>query len=137
MVAADTDAAVLNSGLLWESSNPSRLLTRVLDVRYPKSWPGLATACERFGRVDILVNSAGITGARRDSGLNPDSDVHNGSGIEGIDPEISRNVLSVNLSGTVFGIQAVMRLMKKAGGGSIVNIASISGVIGNARTTAY
>jgi NADP-dependent 3-hydroxy acid dehydrogenase YdfG len=65
-----------------------------------------------LGGVDILVNSAGI--------LLPDK-------FEKMKPGDLKKMLDVNLFGTVYAMQAVLPLMRKAGRGSIVNIASLAG----------
>jgi NAD(P)-dependent dehydrogenase (short-subunit alcohol dehydrogenase family) len=74
------------------------------------------------GRIDILVNAAGT--------------------IQKIDPlvvslEEWERVLRVNLTGTFFCCQAAGRIMREQGGGSIVNIASLTGYIGLSEVTAY
>lgn len=75
-----------------------------------------------FGRVDILVNNAGIT---RDTFLVRMSD------------EDWDSVLSINLKGTFLFCRAVAKPMIKQKGGTIVNIASVIGLIGNAGQCNY
>lgn len=74
------------------------------------------------GRIDVLVNSAGI----REIG-----DVYTMATDEW------DNVIAVNLSGTFYCCQAVARRMRESGGGAIVNISSVAGLIGIARRPAY
>jgi NAD(P)-dependent dehydrogenase (short-subunit alcohol dehydrogenase family) len=76
----------------------------------------------QFGRIDILVNSAG-TGKRVPS-------------LEMSDQDWNR-VLDVNLKGTWFACQMVGRVMKEQEKGRIINIASLAGFVGNYETTAY
>ena len=71
---------------------------------------------EEFGKVDIMVNNAGIT---RDGLL-----------LTMEDKEWDQ-VINVNLKGTFIGIQAVARSMVRARYGRIVNMASVAGVMGN------
>ena len=80
------------------------------------------TALERFGRIDILINNAGIT---RDKLLLRMSD------------EDWDAVLGVNLRGTFLCTRAVIRPMAKQKSGKIVNIASVVGTMGNAGQANY
>jgi NAD(P)-dependent dehydrogenase (short-subunit alcohol dehydrogenase family) len=74
-------------------------------------------AIETYGGLDILVNSAGITasGARKD-GASPE--------------EVWARVIAVNLTGTYLVTRYAVREMEQSGGGSIINIASINGLVG-------
>jgi 3alpha(or 20beta)-hydroxysteroid dehydrogenase len=94
-----------------------------LDVTQPEDWERVvATAVEVFGGVDILVNNAGIINV----GL-----------IE--DYELSEwyRILDVNLTGVFLGIRAVVKPMKQAGRGSIINISSIEGMAGTIACHGY
>ncbi|MFZ5952822.1 MAG: 3-oxoacyl-[acyl-carrier-protein] reductase [Candidatus Rifleibacteriota bacterium] len=82
----------------------------------------VAAAIEKFGRVDVLVNNAGIT---RD-GL-----------VMRMDENAWDLVLKVNLKGTFLMSKAVVRPMLKQKSGSIVNIASVIGLMGNAGQANY
>ena len=77
---------------------------------------------ENWGRIDILVNNAGIT---RDTLI-----------LRLKDEEWQR-VLDVNLTGTFNGCRAAAKYMARQRGGSIVNIASVVGLIGNAGQANY
>jgi NAD(P)-dependent dehydrogenase (short-subunit alcohol dehydrogenase family) len=68
---------------------------------------------ERFGRIDILVNNAGASPAM-------------GSVLE-CEERLWDTIMNLNLKGVYFVSQAVARVMKKQGGGKIINIASIDG----------
>jgi len=82
-----------------------------LDVTNDKDWAATVAAAEdAFGPVSVLINNAGI--AR--FGV-----------IEETEPAAWRQVIDINLTGTYLGIRAVVPSMRKAGGGAIVNIASI------------
>lgn len=82
----------------------------------------VAGAVDRFGRLDILVNSAGV------GALEP-SDT--------LSPESWRRTQAINLDGTFFMCQAAIRHMLPAGGGAIVNVASIHGHVGFGAHAAY
>ena len=79
-------------------------------------------AVAAFGRLDILVNSAGV-------------------GTKGnIETETLadwRRTQAVNVEGTFMGCREAVRAMKETGGGSIVNLSSVAGIIGDAQTIAY
>jgi len=73
-------------------------------------------ALETYGHIDFLINNAGLA---RES---PATEISEADW---------RDIIDVNLSGTFFCCQAVGRHMIENGGGSIVNIASISGLVAN------
>lgn len=78
---------------------------------------------ERDGRIDILVNSVGVEGVR--------SEVADHSLAE------FRRIMDVNLTATFITCKYVVRVMKQAGYGRIVNLSSTSGKDGNAMGVAY
>lgn len=80
------------------------------------------TIIEKFGRIDILINNAGITRDKL---------------ILRMTEEDWDAVLNVNLKGTFNCTKAVIRHMSKQKGGKIVNIASVSGEMGNAGQANY
>ena len=82
----------------------------------------IAAALETFGRIDILVNSAGIT---RDDLLMRMTD------------QAWHDVLQTNLSGAFYATRAVLRPMLRARKGRIVNISSVAGQAGNAGQANY
>jgi 3-oxoacyl-[acyl-carrier protein] reductase len=93
------------------------------DVSSPESVKAaVGQALEAFGAIDVLVNNAGIT---RDSLM-----------IRLTEDDWD-SVLAVNLKGAFLMTKAVARPMMKARSGSIVNIASVSGLIGNAGQANY
>ncbi len=77
----------------------------------------IAKAVEAFGKIDILVNNAGVL----DSGLKPIDRV--------LDEDIDR-VIDTNAKGTMYCTRAASKAMLETGGGSIVNVASVAGVMG-------
>jgi NAD(P)-dependent dehydrogenase (short-subunit alcohol dehydrogenase family) len=92
---------------------------RHLDVTDPAGWHALVADCERL---DVLVNNAGI--------------IHVAPLVEET-LEAWNRLLAVNATGTLLGMQAAIPAMKAAGGGSIINVASIFGVTGSEGYVAY
>ena len=91
-----------------------------LDVTNEDSWRNAVdTTVAQFGKVDILVNNAGIAVA--------------GAGDEAT-VEAWDRLMDVNAKGVFLGTRAVVPEMRKAGGGSIINISSVSGMIGQETT---
>lgn len=93
------------------------------DVSKRASWVDFTTAAvSAFGRIDVLVNNAGILRA---------------CGIADISVEEYMQVIEVNQIGPLLGMQAVLPAMIESGGGSIVNISSVVGLTGAAGLVAY
>lgn len=93
------------------------------DVTSESRWREvLAEVVRCHGRLDVLVNNAGV-GA--------------GTDLENSDLAHWRFVHAVNLEAVFMGTQNAIRQMKLNGGGSIVNISSIEGIIGDPRSAAY
>jgi len=82
----------------------------------------VATAIEKFGRLDFLFNNAGIGSF----GETPD-----------LDPEQWRRVIEVDLHSVFYGCRAAIPHLRTAGGGAIVNTASISGLGADYGFSAY
>lgn len=94
-----------------------------MDVSLEADWERiLATALNRFGRVDGLVNNAGVQAA---------------SPIAKIRQEDIDRLYRINQLGPILGIKHVVPAMRAAGGGSIVNIGSPAGVKGLPMLAAY
>ena len=94
-----------------------------LDITEEEEWISvLDETVKRFGRLDILVNSAGMV-------LIAD--------VEQITLEDWRKVHAVNLDGTFLGCKHGVRVMKEFGAGSIINLSSVSGMIGGFNLAAY
>ncbi|MDQ8708047.1 glucose 1-dehydrogenase [Streptomyces sp. LHD-70] len=94
-----------------------------LDVTSEDEWQRAAEfAVAEFGRIDGLVNNAGIS---------------TGQPLETETVEHFRQVLDINLTGVFIGMKTVIPGMKANGGGSIVNISSAAGLMGLALTSSY
>jgi NAD(P)-dependent dehydrogenase (short-subunit alcohol dehydrogenase family) len=87
-----------------------------LDVTDEGDWDrAVARTVEHFGKLDILVNNAGVGG---------------GSRIEDTTVKEWDHVMDVNAKGVFLGTRAVIPAMRRAGGGSIINISSQLGLVG-------
>ena len=87
-----------------------------LDVTSEGEWDAATKAAlSAFGKLDVLVNNAGISGTY-------DPDMLSSAAWD--------NVMAVNAKGVFLGMKYAIPLMKQAGGGAIVNISSISGFVG-------
>ncbi|GAB7146225.1 glucose 1-dehydrogenase [Mycobacterium riyadhense] len=87
-----------------------------LDVTQPDQWDAaVATATGEFGKLDVLVNNAGIVALGQ---------------LKNFDLAKWQKVIDVNLTGTFLGMRAAVDSMTEAGSGSIINVSSIEGLRG-------
>jgi NAD(P)-dependent dehydrogenase (short-subunit alcohol dehydrogenase family) len=87
-----------------------------LDVTKEAEWEAaIKTTVAAFGKLDILVNDAGISGSNVD---------------DLFDTGAWERIMGINATGTFLGMKHAIPAMRAAGGGAIVNISSISGVTG-------
>jgi len=97
-------------------------IDHALDVTREADWQKVLGEIERgHGRIDGLVNAAGIALL---------------GSVEDTDYASWRRVLAVNLDGTFLGCKYAMALLKRRGG-SIVNLSSVSGIVGGHNLAAY
>ena len=93
------------------------------DVSVPADWDHIfATAGERFSGLDIMVNVAGVTLMGT---------------VEDMDVEIWDRTMGINLRSCFLGCQGAIKLMKDDGGGSIINMASVSSFKAQPELVAY
>jgi NAD(P)-dependent dehydrogenase (short-subunit alcohol dehydrogenase family) len=93
-----------------------------LDVTREADWrAAVATAVQTYGKLNVLVNNAGILFRAR---------------IEDTSEADWDRIMSVNVKGVFLGTKAVLAAMRQAGGGSIVNISSTAGLVGSPGGTA-
>ena len=94
-----------------------------LDVTKEADWQrAVAATVTRFGRLDILVNNAGIDGSET---------------VEDTDEELWDRMLQINAKGVFLGTKQAIPEMRNAGGGSIINISSVVGLVGDSGSAAY
>lgn len=94
-----------------------------LDVTSEEAWKNaVETTVAHFGKLDVLVNNAGVAGA---------------CPIEETSLDEYRRVTEINQTGVFLGIREAIKPMVAAGGGSIINISSIDGLIGMANVLPY
>jgi 3alpha(or 20beta)-hydroxysteroid dehydrogenase len=91
----------------------------LLDVRDASAW---AAVVDRSCGLDVLVNNAGIVEL---------------GGVAEMDEASFRRLLDVNAVGVFLGMKAVVPSMRERGGGSIVNVSSVAGLVGNPHSIGY
>jgi 3(or 17)beta-hydroxysteroid dehydrogenase len=119
VVATDRDPRVVEVGAALGAPH----VGAVLDVTDEAAWPRvIEETVARAGRLDILVNSAGI-------GVLGD--------IEQATLKDFRLMYAVNVEGVFLGCRAAVTAMKATGGGSIVNISSVAGLVADPNLAGY
>ena len=94
-----------------------------LDVTDEEDWrKAIGAAVSNFGKLDVLVNNAGIWRRGR---------------VEDTTVEDWDTIMDVNAKGVFLGTKLAIPEMRKAGGGSIINISSTAGLVGGPRSSAY
>ena len=115
VLCADLDEATVAETVALIRANGGEALARQTDVSDPRAVDAMiANAVEQFGGLDVLVNNAGVN-------------------IPGVLHEVTDEVidrtLAVNVKGQIYGCRAAIPHMLTGGGGSIINIASVNGIV--------
>lgn len=93
------------------------------DVTSEDAWKSvIAEAVKTYGKVDVLVNNAGVSSPKT---------------IANMEMDEWNKIMDINLNGCIIGMKYVIPEMQKAGEGSIINISSIGGIVGMAGTSLY
>lgn len=125
VVATDVQIEKLQSVVREINDRGGEAIALQQDVASEEEWINVVKAALiTFGKVNVLVNNAGISGDLSAKAENTD--------IEEWD-----KVMDINLKGVFLGMKHVIPEMKKCAGGSIINISSIAGLVGSAGPTAY
>jgi 3alpha(or 20beta)-hydroxysteroid dehydrogenase len=96
----------------WLEGLGSAAMFQIHDVRQREQWDAVVAAgIARYGRIDVLINNAGIAG--HDS-------------VATMTPARLQGYIDTNVVGALHGMQTVLPVMREQGGGAIVNIGSIS-----------
>lgn len=119
------EGAAVVAGILGESQRAAAggLDAQLLDVREEADWDRvLAHVTSAHGGLDVLVNDAGV---------------HRTGTAEATTREVWDAVMEVNLFGTFLGCRKAIPLLRRRGGGAIVNLSSIAGHRGVPGQVAY
>lgn len=123
VVAADIQQEKLKTWVQEANEKGLKINYIQHDVTNEASWGGVINkTLSLYGRIDVLVNNAGIFPGFFD--------------CEKTSKELWDKVIAVNLTGPFLGCKACIPHMRKSGGGSIINVASIAGLVGG-NGTAY
>ena len=123
VVLCDIDVETCGKTAEEISSSGGSAVSMTLDVTSEPNWIGvIEQTVEFFGKLDILVNNAGI---------------YSRVPIENTSVEEFDRILEVNLRGVFLGTKHAIPAMRTSGGGSIINISSTAGIVGNVGSGAY
>ena len=127
VIATDVNIKLLNQHVdALREQHGDVILPLKLDVTQEKQWvDAIAKGIAKFGKIDVLVNNAGIGVTDKTSGLT-DSTIADW-----------RRFMDTNAMAHFLGMKHVVPEMKKNGGGSIINISSLASVQGIAGASPY
>ncbi|GGE57316.1 glucose 1-dehydrogenase [Priestia taiwanensis] len=123
VIATDVQMEALNEVVQEIVANGGEAIAMKHDVVSEEEWEAvIAEAVNTYGKVDVLVNNAGISSPKT---------------MENMEMDEWNRIMDINLNGSVLGMKYVVPEMQKVGGGSIINISSIGGIVGMAGTSPY
>jgi 3(or 17)beta-hydroxysteroid dehydrogenase len=123
VVVTDIDEASIEKVAAGIESQGGKAIAARLDVTSEADWARIIkTTVDTFGKLDVLVNNAGVIFYKK---------------IEDTSLAEWRWLMSVNLDGVFLGTRFAIEAMKKTGGGSVINISSVAGLVGNPDAAAY
>ncbi|WP_209861431.1 SDR family NAD(P)-dependent oxidoreductase [Paenibacillus shirakamiensis] len=123
IVATDLQTEALEAVVKEITDNGGEAIAVKHNVASEEDWANVvAQAIQHFGKINVLVNNAGITTDKN---------------LENFDLGSWNKIIEINLTGSVLGMKLVAPEMKKVGGGSIVNISSVAGLVAMSRTNGY
>ena len=124
LALADIDEAALAEAAAGLRESGADVIAIPLDVTDRTQWEAAVTVVDAaLGPVQLLFNNAGVSTL--------------GMGIEEVTPRIWDQVVAINLTGVYNGIHVVLEGMRAAGGGHIVNTASLGGLAGFPKLSPY
>lgn len=123
LVVTDIDQDTVEELAARLAAKGADVLAARLDVSSPENWSeAIELTRRRFGRLDVLVNVAGIV---------------DWPGIEETTKDGWDRVIAVNQTGTWLGMKTAMPLLRASGNASVVNTSSVLGLVGSGAAAAY
>ncbi|MEW9676762.1 glucose 1-dehydrogenase [Lentibacillus sp. L22] len=123
VVATDLEIEALQEVVDQIRANNGEAIAIQHNVASEEEWKSVvAKGIEAFGKIDVLVNNAGVSEPRT---------------LLDISMDQWQKVMDIDLTGCVLGMKNTIPEMQKAGGGSVINISSIGGLVGMAGTSPY
>jgi 3(or 17)beta-hydroxysteroid dehydrogenase len=120
---ADDGATVIACDVAAPARQRAGINYRSHDVTDESAWEiALRDTLQRYGRLDALVNCAGVVLMGK---------------VETLELAAFRRIMAINVEGTFLGMKHAMRAMLPRGSGSIVNLSSIAGINGSPGASAY
>jgi 3(or 17)beta-hydroxysteroid dehydrogenase len=123
VIVTDIDESSIESLAEEINAQGAKAIHAKLDVTDETEWNKvIGKALQEFGKLDVLVNNAGVILYKK---------------IEDTSLAEWRRIMCVNLDGVFLGTKCAIKAMKANGAGSIINISSVAGLIGNPGAAAY